>query len=207
LKSFGDIRPGDIVQFENAVFVRQRLREDGALVTLTFSYPHHVAIVEKVRKRGPKPTLVILHQNAGVAGGDADDLKVVQEWTINMVEKRNGTVRAYRPVAEWWHDRRHLGRKALCSGGRRERGQENVAEDSLLFGADPPVEREPVDVLQAEFDRLVLAGQVGVAGDPFCRQEETLKDGWESDAMLAFSDWFPQATVGLTFTILGSLKL
>jgi hypothetical protein len=25
--------------------------------------------------------------------------------------------------------------------------------------------------------------------------------------MLAFSDWLPQATVGLTFTILGSLKL
>jgi hypothetical protein len=25
--------------------------------------------------------------------------------------------------------------------------------------------------------------------------------------MLAFSDWFPLATVGLTFTILGSLKL
>jgi hypothetical protein len=25
--------------------------------------------------------------------------------------------------------------------------------------------------------------------------------------MLTFSDWFPLATVGLTFTILGSLKL
>jgi len=25
--------------------------------------------------------------------------------------------------------------------------------------------------------------------------------------MLAFSDWFPLATVGLTFTLLGSIKL
>jgi hypothetical protein len=25
--------------------------------------------------------------------------------------------------------------------------------------------------------------------------------------MIAFADWFPPATVGLTFTILGSLKL
>ena len=29
----------------------------------------------------------------------------------------------------------------------------------------------------------------------------------ESDRMLAFSDWFPLATAGLTFTILGGVKL
>ncbi len=29
----------------------------------------------------------------------------------------------------------------------------------------------------------------------------------KATSMLTFSDWFPQATVGLTFTLLGSIKL
>jgi hypothetical protein len=29
----------------------------------------------------------------------------------------------------------------------------------------------------------------------------------ESDSMVDFADWFPLATVGLTFTMLGSIKL
>jgi hypothetical protein len=95
-----DARPGDILQFENAVFVRRRLREDGARVTLTFNYPHHTAIVSSVKKRGPKPILVILHQNAGVAGGDEGETKVVQEWTVNMAEMKRGDVKAYRPVTQ-----------------------------------------------------------------------------------------------------------
>jgi hypothetical protein len=97
LESLRDIRPGDILQFENAGFVRKRLRDDGALVTLTFSFPHHTAIVARVRKHGPKPVWVILHQNAGVEGSDK---KVVQEWTIDLAEKTGGTVKAYRPVAD-----------------------------------------------------------------------------------------------------------
>jgi hypothetical protein len=100
LKSLGEAQPGDILQFEDAVFVRRRLREDGAVVTLTFRHPHHTAIVAAVRRRGPKPVLVILHQNAGVEGGDEGDRKVVQEWTIDLAERRGGTVKAYRPVAE-----------------------------------------------------------------------------------------------------------
>jgi hypothetical protein len=68
VRSLKDARAGDILQFEDAVFLSKRVREDGALVTLTFSYPHHTAIVAGVPKRGPKLVLVILHQNAGVAG-------------------------------------------------------------------------------------------------------------------------------------------
>jgi hypothetical protein len=98
VKSLRDVRPGDILQFEGATFVRTRRREDGAFVTLTYSYPHHSAIVARVRKRGAKPILVILHQNAGLAGGDDDDRRVVKEWTIDLAEKRGGTVRAYRPA-------------------------------------------------------------------------------------------------------------
>ncbi len=58
------------------------------------------AIVARVQKRGIKPVLAILHQNAGVTGGDEDARRVVQEWTLNMAEKRGGTVKAYRPVAK-----------------------------------------------------------------------------------------------------------
>jgi hypothetical protein len=96
LKSLRDARPGDILQFENAVFVRRRLRNDGAIETLTFTYPHHTAIVSGIPKRGPKPVLGILHQNAG----NGDDRKVVQEWTIDLAEKKSGTVRVYRPSAK-----------------------------------------------------------------------------------------------------------
>lgn len=53
-----------------------------------------------LQKRGIKPVLAILHQNAGVTGGDEDARRVVQEWTLNMAEKRGGTVKAYRPVAK-----------------------------------------------------------------------------------------------------------
>ena len=100
IKALRDIQPGDILQFENAVFVKQHVREDGAILTQTTSYPHHTAIVARVRKRGPRPVLVIIHQNAGVAGGDAEAQKVVTEWTLEMATKRGGTVIAYRPVAD-----------------------------------------------------------------------------------------------------------
>jgi hypothetical protein len=97
LDSLQGARPGDVLQFEGAVFVRTRVREDGAVTTQTFSFPHHTAIVARVRKRGPRPILVILHQNAGVEEGNR---RVVKEWTIDLAEKRRGTVTAYRPIAD-----------------------------------------------------------------------------------------------------------
>jgi len=100
LKSLREVRPGDILQFEGAVFVRDRVRADGGLETLTFTFPHHTAIVARVRKPGPRPILIILHQNVGHDGTEEADRKVVQEWTIVMAEKRRGTVKAYRPMAD-----------------------------------------------------------------------------------------------------------
>jgi hypothetical protein len=97
LESLKGIQPGDILQFDDAVFVRRRTRKDGAIIKETLSFPHHTAVVARVRKRAEKPVLVILHQNAGVPGGDN---KVVSEWTIDLAEKRGGTVKAYRPVAD-----------------------------------------------------------------------------------------------------------
>ncbi len=99
VKHLRDLQPGDILQFENAVFVKQHVRGDGALLTVTASYPHHTAIVARVRKRGPKPVLVILHQNAGREGGDDKEFKVVTEWTLEIASQRGGSVKAYRPVA------------------------------------------------------------------------------------------------------------
>jgi hypothetical protein len=97
LGSVRDARPGDVLQFEDAVFVRRRIRGDGAVRAQTFSFPHHTAIVARVRRGGPRPVLVILHQNAGVEGGEA---RLVQEWTIDLAERRRGSVKAYRPVAD-----------------------------------------------------------------------------------------------------------
>jgi hypothetical protein len=93
LKSLLDVKPGDILQFDNALFTHTQFREDGAKITETRSFPHHTAIVARVRKRGTKPILVILHQNVG-------DSQIVQEWTLNVADKRRGTVKAYRPVPQ-----------------------------------------------------------------------------------------------------------
>ena len=93
LKSLADAKPGDILQFEGAVFVRTRFREDGAKVTEMSSFPHHTAIIARVRKRGTKPILVVLHQNVG-------DSQIVHEWTIIMADKKRGTVKGYKPVAD-----------------------------------------------------------------------------------------------------------
>jgi hypothetical protein len=93
LTSMLDAKPGDILQFDDVLFVHTRFLDDGAKRTDTISFPHHTAIVDRVRKRGAKPVLVILHQN--VSG-----TQIVQEWTINMADKKRGTVKLYRPAAE-----------------------------------------------------------------------------------------------------------
>jgi hypothetical protein len=100
VKLLRDLQAGDILQFEEAIFVKQHVRGDGALLTLTSYYPHHTAIVARVRKRGPKPVLVILHQNARPAGGEDEEFKVVREWTLEMATQRGGSVKAYRPAAD-----------------------------------------------------------------------------------------------------------
>jgi hypothetical protein len=92
LKSLLDAKPGDILQFEGAAFSHTSFRDDGAKFTQMMLFPHHTAIVARVRKRGAKPVLVVLHQNVG-------ETKVVQEWTINIADKKRGTVKLYRPVA------------------------------------------------------------------------------------------------------------
>ena len=100
LKSVKDAKPGDILQFEDSVFVRRRTRDDGAVLTLTFRYPHHTAVVASVKKRGKAVHMTVLHQNAGFDGDDEETRMTVKEWSFNPAEKTAGTLKAYRPVVE-----------------------------------------------------------------------------------------------------------
>jgi hypothetical protein len=92
LKSLLEAKPGDILQFDDTYFAHTSFGDDGTTTKRMILFPHHTAIVARVRKRGTKPTLVIVHQNVG-------DTKVVQEWTINIADKKRGTIKLYRPVA------------------------------------------------------------------------------------------------------------
>jgi hypothetical protein len=93
LESLQDAKPGDILQFEDVVFVGRRRQDDGSILTQTRKLPHHTAIIAQVRKRGTKPILVILHQNV-------NNSRIVQEWTIDVAEQKSGSVKGYRPVTD-----------------------------------------------------------------------------------------------------------
>jgi hypothetical protein len=97
-KSLADVRPGDILQFEGVRLVNRRVRDDGAIVTRNMNFPHHTAVVSSVKRRGKQPALVILHQNIAMDGDEARR-KVVQEWTIDLADRKKGTIRAYQPLA------------------------------------------------------------------------------------------------------------
>jgi len=89
------IQPGDILVFEDAVFVRKRRFPNGRVRTITMTMEHHVAIVQAVQKTPKALRLAILHQNAGLKGKRN---KRVQRWVIQSNELVQGTVRAYRPI-------------------------------------------------------------------------------------------------------------
>ena len=93
MKTLLDAKAGDIVQFENVEFSHTYFRDDGSMVKQNHSFGHHTAVISRVRKRGTKPILVVLHQNVG-------GIQLVQEWTMNMAHKKRGSVKVYRPVAE-----------------------------------------------------------------------------------------------------------
>ncbi len=100
LPTFRDARPGDILQFEGAVFVHRGRLPGGAVVIRTARYAHHTAIVATVRGRAGSLRMTVLHQHATLAGEDEADHRIVKEWDLNPAELRRGTVTAYRPVAD-----------------------------------------------------------------------------------------------------------
>lgn len=50
LKSLRDAQAGDIAQFEKAVFINTQIRDDGGVITETREFPHHTAVIARVRK-------------------------------------------------------------------------------------------------------------------------------------------------------------
>jgi hypothetical protein len=72
------IKPGDILQFENVTFRNASSFQN---------FPHHTAIVLSVS--GSKITL--LNQNA-------DNVRKVVKTTINLADRKGGTIQAFRPI-------------------------------------------------------------------------------------------------------------
>jgi hypothetical protein len=184
LGSLRDARPGDVLQFEGAVFVRTRIGEDGAVMTRTFSFPHHTAIVARVRKRGPRPVLVVLHQNARTGDGDP---RVVQELTIDLAEKRRGTIKAYRPVADQPVDpsgRSVRPRRRSARGHVGRRGAHGLAQTVEIVSQPPsgglPQRPGEVEGLLAQLDlaleqRADLAHPSPVVRTARCRPRQGSK--------------------------------
>jgi hypothetical protein len=72
------IFPGDLIQFEKASFKGRH----------TANMPHHSAIVHEVKGT---TALELIHQNYGSAG------KTVSLTVIDLLEKKEGTLRIFRP--------------------------------------------------------------------------------------------------------------
>ena len=98
LMNLADARPGDILLFENVVFLQRKVRDDGAVVRQTLKSPRHAAIVSAVERVGKDLRLTVLHQNSGLKRADEEAKKTVQEWTFRLSEKKSGTLKVYRPV-------------------------------------------------------------------------------------------------------------
>jgi hypothetical protein len=98
IESLDDLKPGDILTFKDAVFVRRRRLPTGGTATTTARMANHAAIVSDTRKVRGALVLAILHQN--LRNTDTGETRQeVHEWFLNLGELRGGTVRAYRPVA------------------------------------------------------------------------------------------------------------
>ena len=97
LDSPKEAKPGDVLQFRDAVFKGRHRLPGGGIRTTTQKYSHHTAIVTEAKAGGK--VLVILHQNVSSQGKEYK--QVVQQGTITLSElQKGGWVRAYRPVAK-----------------------------------------------------------------------------------------------------------
>jgi hypothetical protein len=95
-----EIRPGDILQFRDAVFISRRRKVRDGTVVIDISkrtMTHHTAIVEAVQDKGR--ILTVLHQNTGPDDAPPDQRRLVQRDTLRLADLRAGTVKAYRPLA------------------------------------------------------------------------------------------------------------
>lgn len=109
-----EARPGDILQFEDAVFQGREVRGT-AIRTWTRTLSHHTAIVSRISRKRGVLILKVLHQNVGNSDVDEARRKVVQEWTLNLGDLKQGTIRAFRPVSA---SVQRDSRDAVTSGSR-----------------------------------------------------------------------------------------
>ncbi len=100
VEEFVDARPGDVLQFRDAVLKGSARSIRGGQLTIrswTRTFDHHTAVVEEVRDRGR--TLVILHQNTGTDAMTEAERRRVQRDTLRLDELQpGGWIKAYRPV-------------------------------------------------------------------------------------------------------------
>jgi hypothetical protein len=75
------VQPGDILQFEAAIFI-------GANYWMVVGMPHHTAIVSQIQGN----QIQMLNQNV-------NDVRRVQYSTINLADLRSGKITAYRAIA------------------------------------------------------------------------------------------------------------
>ncbi len=98
--SFQEALPGDILQFENAVFHGRQNLAGGRWISWHHEYPHHTAIVSRVAQRGK--VFAILQQNVTITwkGQEPDEAaKGVQETTLRLDSlRKGGSLKLYRPV-------------------------------------------------------------------------------------------------------------
>lgn len=97
IDSLTDVRPGDILHFEDARFAGRRLNPNRTITRWSYHFPDHVAIVAEVGERRGTPWFRIIHQNARIAGRDTSD--TVKEWTLDMATFQGGSIRPYRVAA------------------------------------------------------------------------------------------------------------
>ena len=94
-----DAKPGDIVQYRDAVFVSKTTRKlpDGGTrtTTATRTVAHHTSIVAANLGDG---RLKLYEQNVGPADATDEARKVVQENALNLGDKSAGKVWVYQPV-------------------------------------------------------------------------------------------------------------
>jgi hypothetical protein len=92
----GETKPGDVLQFHDAVF-KWQVRQPGGKALFEAAYPHHTAIVAEVKKGGA--VLEVLHQNTGDPEQTDEERRKVQKRTIRFSElQKGGWVKIYRPL-------------------------------------------------------------------------------------------------------------
>ena len=98
VESSKEARPGDILQFRDAVFKGRQRFSGGRWISWSYEYHHHTAIVGGVKMDGK--VLIVLHQNVGGKDASEDQKRTVQEGTLRMDSlQKGGWVRIYRPLA------------------------------------------------------------------------------------------------------------